>query len=201
MVGWRNEVSPSITKIIFEGSQKLVAAIFSDDNYFIKITDQNTDSVKFVEFINDLAKYIKLKEYYDGKKFWWIADNASYHKSKEAVSALEEKFYGVCFIPPYSPQFAVIELFFNIIKSRIKLIVFEEAQKLDSKEAKKMVSEVIHGVTQQSVISWFRHVFRNMAELFKIDLKKYIKLLIILISMRDFHNNNKLFNTVSIAIC
>ena len=127
MVEWRKEVSSSITKIIFEYSQKLVAAIFSDGNYFIKISDQNTDSVKFIEFINDLAKYIKSKEYYDGKKFWWMADNASYNKSKEAVSALEEKFYGVCFIPPYSPQFAAIELFFNIIKSRIKFMVFEEA--------------------------------------------------------------------------
>ena len=115
----------NITNIIFGGSLKIVASIFSDGNYFIKMSDHNTNGSLFAEFIKDLIKFIKSKKYYSGKRFWWMLDNVSFHKSKNAKSLLKENFKGISFIPAYTPQFAAIELFFNIIKSRMKVMRFD----------------------------------------------------------------------------
>ena len=159
----------NITNIIFEGSLKIVAAIFSDGNYFIKMSDQNTNGPSFAEFIKELIKFVKSKKYYSGKRFCWMLDNVRFHKSKEVMSVLKEKFQGVCFIPPYTPQFAAIELFFNIIKSRMKVMTFDKTLKLGRREANKIVRDVIRGVTPQSIISWFKCTFRKMSELFKLS--------------------------------
>ena len=86
MVGWEEARLMNIIKIIFEGSQKIIAAIFSDGNIFVKITEKNIDGRSFVEFINELSKYIKSKKYYNDKIFWWLAVNASFHKTKEVKS-------------------------------------------------------------------------------------------------------------------
>ena len=83
-----------------------------------------------------------------------MLDNVIFHKSKDFKSLLKKKFQEVCFIPPYTPQFAAIELFFNIIKSRMKVMSFDQILKLRRMEANKIVREVIRGVTPQSVISW-----------------------------------------------
>ena len=97
--GQRKVALVNITNIIFGGSLKIVAAIFSDSNYFIKISDQNTNGSLFAEIIIELIKFIKSKKYYSSKRFWWMLDNVSFHKSKDVKSLLKENFQGVCFIP------------------------------------------------------------------------------------------------------
>ena len=99
-VGWEEARLMNIIKIIFKGSQKIIAAIFSDGNIFVKITEKNTDGRSFVEFINELSKYIKSKKYYNDKRFLWLTVNAGFHKTKEVKSTSKEKFYGVWFIRP-----------------------------------------------------------------------------------------------------
>ena len=82
-----------------------------------------------------------------------MLNNVSFLKSKDVKSLLKEKSQWVCFIQPYTPQFTAIELFLNIIKSRMKVISFDKTLKLGRREANKIVRYVIRGVTPQSVIS------------------------------------------------
>ena len=112
------------------------------------MSDQNINDSLFADFIKELIKFVKSKEYYRGKRFWWMLSNLSFHKSKDVKS-----HKGVCFIPPYTPQLTAIELFFNLIKSRMKVMSFDKTLKLGRREANKIFKDVIRGVTPQSVIS------------------------------------------------
>ena len=67
--GQRKIALVNITNIIFGGRLKIVAAVFSDGNYFIKMSDQNTNGSLFDEFIIELIKFIKSKKNYSGKRF------------------------------------------------------------------------------------------------------------------------------------
>ena len=54
-----------------------------------------------------------------------MKDKTKFHKTKIVKAIFKRKFYGIWFIPQYKPQFAIIELYFKIIKSKIKVKRFE----------------------------------------------------------------------------
>ena len=91
-----------------------------------------------------------------------LVDNASYHKTKKSRLKLTEIFYNLFFIPPYTPLYAPIELFFNIVKMKLNKHIKEKAVNLNSTVREKKIKEIISLITKAWVIGWFKQSMRNM---------------------------------------
>ena len=87
----------------FISSIKIIAAIISNGAYFARLSNLNTTSEIFEEFLWDLKKYINSKIYFSGQRFIIILDNASYHKTKKISDKLIDMNCNVLYLPPYTP--------------------------------------------------------------------------------------------------
>ena len=91
------------------GRISIISAILSDGSWILKLSDSNTNGDSFMEFVNELRRFIRSKMQYSNKSIMLIIDNASYHKSSKVISYLKSVFKVVFFIPPYTPQFNPIQ--------------------------------------------------------------------------------------------
>ena len=78
-----------------------------------------------------------------------LLNNASFYKTKDVKKLLLDLFDTVAFIPPYTPQYAPIELYFNIIKMKIKRTIKNQTIKLKSLEGEKHIKELISQISQK----------------------------------------------------
>ena len=104
----------------FKKRIKMIAAIISNGTYFISISNWNTTSGVFEEFLNNLKKYLASKKYFTNWRFSIILDNATYYKTKQIDKKLEEITANVWFLPAYTPQFQPVEIFFGIVKCKLR---------------------------------------------------------------------------------
>ena len=114
--------------IKFKVSFKIIAWIFSEANYFLRISKKNTNSEMFIEYIDDLKRCIRSKEYYLNKRFWVLLDNVSFYKNIRSIKKLKEVFRDILFFYLYSSQFASIKLFFNILIQKQKKNMFNSVE-------------------------------------------------------------------------
>jgi len=52
-----------------------------------------------------------------------ILDNASFHRKKALTALVEEYGLTIIFLPPYSPDFNIIEKYWSWLKSRLRKII------------------------------------------------------------------------------
>jgi transposase len=85
-----------------------------------------------------------------------IADNVSFHKSKEVITYLKNNKANMIFIPPYSPEYNPIEFVFSEIKRKIRIINFDSSNKLYEylKDNLKIVSS--------NLTNYFKHSLKNL---------------------------------------
>ena len=75
---------------------------------------------------------------------------------------LKEVFDGIWFLPPYTPQFAPVELFFNILKEKLKKNIFNSVEaKSKSKVLAKIIKEA-KTISNSSVIWCFSTALKGM---------------------------------------
>ena len=162
MDGRRWENFQSIINIIFQDSFKVIAAIFSNGIYIVKISNKNTTAYYFNEFIADVNKYIKLKDYYKKKTMTVVLDNARVHKTSEVIHKISNTFENVTFIPPYTPQFVPVELFFGMIKSKIRSLVFDKTKNYSTEKLKEIIKAKIKENSQSNIIKCFVKTFNQL---------------------------------------
>ena len=71
---------------------------------------------KFLVFIRILNKWLNDNKNIKYSGYWVILDNCTSHKAKIVTQLLKNINLEVYFIPPYSPQFAPVEIAFKIVK-------------------------------------------------------------------------------------
>lgn len=126
-------------------------------NYFIKKGNADT----FYEQLKMLNNFVKqewveqgnlLKEFENqGPKIVIILDNASFHKRKDILSQIEAELPQIRleFLPPYSPDYNLIELVWHSAKEYIANKLFESVEELE-KLLNKLLNE------GELVIKWGR---------------------------------------------
>ena len=67
-------------------------------------------------FLTELAAKLDLERPLWRKESIILMDNAAYHGSKEVREVIKQLQLPVMYLPPYTPDFAPIELIFNQIK-------------------------------------------------------------------------------------
>jgi hypothetical protein len=115
-------------------------------NYFIERGNADT----FYEQLKALNNFV-LQEWInqgnqaanfsrDGAKIVVILDNASFHKTKDILAKIETEMPNIRleFLPPYSPDYNLIELVWHSAKEYIANKLFESIE-----EARKSLKEVV----------------------------------------------------------
>ena len=77
---------------------------------------------------------------------------------------LKEVFDGYWFLPQYSPQFAPVELFFNILKEKLKKNIFNP---VEAKSKAKVLAKIIKEaktISNSSVIWCFSTALKGMKQ-------------------------------------
>ena len=126
-----------IININAKGRWSIIAAIWSDGEYIIQILNSTITSNQFQEFIWILSFALKQTMQTRIQNVILNMDNASIHTSDKTKKLLALFEYEVKFLPPYTPKLAPVELFFNIIKQKIrsywwkKIIDFDKNQDMN----------------------------------------------------------------------
>ena len=149
-----------VASLSFEGRLSLISAIFSDGNWILKKSRCNTNSNIFIEFADEVRKLIKSKEYYKDKNIILLIDNASYHKTKSVVEKLSWFYHLMLFIPPYSPQFNPIKLFFAALNAKIKGLRVEGTLKLSTEDGIQRIEDTINQTYSSVIVRWFLKTFK-----------------------------------------
>ena len=163
--GWSPIGKPrEIDAVVAQGKISIISAILSNGAWILKMSGANTNCDYFMEFVGDLWKYLLNKEEYLHKNILLLIDNASYHKAGRAVACLQSVFKNVVFIPPYSPQFSPIELFFRALKLKVGKWRGRSAIKLASAEGREAIVRIIKEIHPQTIVRCFRQTIRIISE-------------------------------------
>ena len=68
-----------------------------------------------------------------------LLDNARVHKTSSAISKMITVFENVSLLSTYTPQFALVELFFTMIKSKIGCFTFDKSINYRAENLKEML--------------------------------------------------------------
>jgi len=81
-----------------------------------------------------------------------VMDNVGAHKPSYILERIRAAGAHVLFLPPYSPEFNPIELFWNKLKELLKHMAPRSREELDHAIAKAMEL-----TTREDISGWFRH--------------------------------------------
>ena len=109
-----------INNISFVESRSLIWAITSDGEWFASHLDGKNNSATFIEFVGKLVKWIRIDLHYPMDKIILLLENWPIHKAKKWIGYLNKLGYLTVFLPPYSPEYTPVELFFNTLKNRLE---------------------------------------------------------------------------------
>lgn len=85
-----------------------------------------------------------------------IYDNVAFHKNKEVIELIQSTGARVEFLPGYSPDLSPIELMWSKLKQYLRRLAPRIFQAF-----KKSISLAFHAITQNDLISWFKHCGYN----------------------------------------
>lgn len=81
-----------------------------------------------------------------------ILDNLSSHKGKRGTELIEQAGGQVLFLPPYSPDFNLIEMLFSKVKGYLRKVGERCREQLLSR-----LGEALSRVTRSDIQGWFQH--------------------------------------------
>ena len=99
--------------------------ISKNEIIYYKINKTNTNENKFLEFMNEALKEIKLKKI---EKYIIVLDNLSSHKTSKVINFFKDNNINIVYNCPYCSYFNCIELIFRYIKRNLYLKVYESLE-------------------------------------------------------------------------
>ena len=158
----------SIININAKGRWSIIAAIGSDGEFIVQIVNSTVNSNYFQEFIwiMNYAFDITMKKQLEN--ICLIMDNATIHTWENTKILLSNLKLNVRYLPPYSPKLAPVELFFNIIKQKIRANYSEEQIDFDKKSGQDCIYRSTNAVSKSNVKSlWI--AFAKQAKLWILE--------------------------------
>ena len=123
--------------IWFTNSTSLMTAITSFGDAFSAEIQGSVISKLFIEFLDELKRFIKDKLGTSIQKWLIILDNASIHRSEVVKDYIVQNSLHFAYIPTYSPELAPIEKIFLNIKESCYKEYHWTTSKLERKESKR----------------------------------------------------------------
>ena len=95
----------------------LIAAVDQSGLMVANVYNRGTSSVIFGNFLYGLAEILEKEDPNFRTCSIILLDNAAYHGSRDVRKVIRLLQLPVMFLPPYTPDFAPIELIFNQVKT------------------------------------------------------------------------------------
>ena len=143
----------------FVGSLSLVTAICSNGWWITMLTNETIDSTKFIVFIENLNWWLIDHSNFNYSNVLIILDNWSIHKSKETLFKLKKINWKIIYLPAYSPMLAPVEMYFGILKAKLRRIQSKEVVKLNVKFDYSRIVRVMKEIRSSIVKKLFRNLY------------------------------------------
>ena len=121
-----------------KAKSNLILAVGTNKVYHYEIIQENSSSDTFLYFLENLEK--KLEEH-ENKKYLYILDNCSIHKTEKIISHLISKKRNTIFTVPYNSIFNCVELSFRAIKRITYKNIYDNIKNLNNNVLKYLESD------------------------------------------------------------
>ena len=129
-------------------SVSLLVAITASGVVDYKIQSTCFNSESFNDFIENLnVRDCKI-----------VMDNVAFHKTKIVSNTCKRKNIETVFIPPYSPEYNPIEMFFSVLKSHVRL------ENVNVTKSDSVVQDAINNIRSRDYSNMFRHCAKECLE-------------------------------------
>ena len=153
-----------IKSISFEKSASIISVISSTGCHFSHIHSQTINSNSFIDFLNDLEKFIRINQLNKNKRMILLLDNSTSHTVKVVIKAIKSLFKIAFFLPQYSPQYAPVENFFSSFKSKLVRNLQTKTYDLHTKFAQEEIEKALKKIGSKEIKRMWQHNYRAINE-------------------------------------
>ena len=140
-----------IKNICFQNSWTLITAITSTGGVFAAKSNESVNSNLFVNFMRELATFIRKSEKQNKNNCLIILDNCSVHRSQITTKYMQSENINIAFIPQYCLEMAPIEHYFSKLKQIVIKTVKWKSINLMSAESNLLLKEWLEGIPSRMV--------------------------------------------------
>ena len=130
----------------------MISSVLSNGEFLSLIIDNTCNSQKFWDFLSILRytlKFIKMNAF---NKYVYVMDNASIHHSLTTTNNFKRLNIFVVYLPPYSPELAPIELFFRLVKNKIRGSENKKEYSFSNQKERMVIFQSIKNTHQISIL-------------------------------------------------
>ena len=132
-------ITSAIVNQIHSCNKSMLAAFWSDGEYIWALINRTVCTQVFENFLCILKYFLQMRELHSKNKSVIILDNAPYHWSKITNERMKNLNLNILFLPPYSPILAPIEIFFKLVKSKIRSSKIAKGVNFSNKEGTMLI--------------------------------------------------------------
>ena len=163
------EFSGEVFSIGYKNSTSLILAITSEGDYFGSTIRQTVNGNIYIQFLGNLWGLLKNTWRNNYQNIIIIHDNAPIHRAKQWLDFMREDDFMHAFLPPYTPEYAPVELVFSQLKSNVKKNKQKHLINFRGDERVKLVANELSKLEREMIIKCWRHSFSRMEQ----DLNKF----------------------------
>ena len=117
----------------------------------------------FIKYLADLMKWMKDDLEVYPERILLLMDNSPIHTSKISLEYMNACGCRIMFLPPYSPQFAPIELLFGTLKRRLLTYSKNQVIKLNREEGYSNIRECLWTISKEEILSFWIRTIQNIS--------------------------------------
>ena len=146
----------------YTGSMSLLSAISSEGWSFTAAYTSTVNSDIFIQFIENLFRYINKIDAQSIPKTLIIMDNVPYQKTNKVQSVLSGRRVSTIYLPPYSPELAPIELLFRSLKAKLRKWVDQREVSFSSQHGLEIVCQSLKQIRSKEILRYWTHFYKEI---------------------------------------
>ena len=154
----------------YKGSISVMLAVTSDGDYFGSPIKESVNSFIYKQFLENLEGWLKKKKGSQFSNIILIHDNAPIHRAYEWQEFMKYSQYQHAFLPPYTPEYAPIELVFSSLKSHVKKKQTKTLIDFKKEIGLRVIANSLSKLSRNTIMRCWRHSLWRM----KWDANRFI---------------------------
>ena len=146
----------------FAGLSALLGAITSYGDWFYSNLNSKNNAKTFISFMKDLIDWLTIDLKIESRRIILIMDNSPIHTSKDWMKFFRDQNCKVILLSLYYPQFAAIELMFNILKRRLWIQSKQEIIAFNKPNGIKAIREALATFSPHEIVSYWSKAISNI---------------------------------------
>ena len=148
-------VGGSIIGEPIRGKSSLILSVFPNGSWIAMVQDGTINSQAFSFYLEVISKVIKRAKKSEDNNMKILIDNAAIHHSELTRNALKALKLDIIYLPPYTPEFAPVELWFKAIKSVMKKRYSTEKLNFSKETGVRAIISWISSISRDYIQRWW----------------------------------------------